>query len=79
MEAVMAKYNRRQSDRERFGKCVICESDIPIEYYFGTGDKLICYECGSDYTLLSKDPVKLQLEESLHEDGYLDELLFDEY
>jgi len=76
----MGKFNKHQSDRERFGKCVICLEYIPVEYYFNTGDTLVCYECGTEYTILSKNPVKLKiLEDSYASDDYLGEMIFDDY
>ena len=72
----MAKLNR-QSDRERFGKCEICLGTIPVEYYFSKGDTIVCYECGTEYTLVSKVPVKLSLAEARYDD-YFEELLFDD-
>ncbi len=74
----MGKFNRRQSDRERVGKCQICLEYIPIEYYFSEGDTIICYECGTEYRLEGKDPVKLAMLEGVYDpDDYFGEMLFD--
>lgn len=59
----MGKFNKHQGDSERFGKCEICLNYIPIEYYFGKGDSVVCYECGTEYILTSKNPVQLALAE----------------
>jgi hypothetical protein len=75
----MGKFNKHQSDRERFGKCEICLEYIPVEYYFNEGDTIVCYECGTEYSLASKHPVKLSMLETNHDnDDYYGELLFDE-
>ncbi|WP_136810786.1 hypothetical protein [Desulfosediminicola flagellatus] len=75
----MGKFNKHQSDRERFGKCEICLEYIPVEYYFGEGDTIVCYECGTEYSLISKNPVKLaMLDGGYDSDDYFGELLFDE-
>lgn len=75
----MGKNNKRQGDGEWFGKCEICMELIPIEYYFNKGDEITCYECGTDYILVSKNPVKLSAIESSHEpDDYFGEMMFDD-
>lgn len=74
----MGKFNKHQTDRERFAKCDICLEYIPVEYYFSKGDLITCYECGTDYTLISKDPVRISMLESYGGDDYFGELLFDE-
>lgn len=73
----MGKFNKHQSDRERFGKCEICLNYIPVEYYFSEGDQITCYECGTDYTLIQKNPVKLTMLDDYAEDDYFGEVLFD--
>lgn len=78
MEAGMGKFNKHQSDRERFGKCQICLGYIPVEYYFGQGDEIVCYECGTEYTILSKNPVKLEMIEDKYHDEFYGENLFDD-
>ena len=75
----MGRLNPRQGDRNRFGRCEICLELIPIEYYFSTGDTIVCYECSTEYTLTSKNPVKLSLIEKSYDpvDYSGDELNFD--
>ena len=73
----MAKVNKKQTERGRFGKCDICMEYIPIEYYFSQGDTIVCYECGTEYVLTSKDPIKLTKLEVDHDpDDYYGEMLF---
>ena len=74
----MGKFNKHQSDRERFGKCEICLEYIPVEYYFSKGDQITCYECGTEYILVSKTPVKLGMLDRYEIDDYYGELLFDD-
>ncbi len=78
-EIKMGKFNKHQGDRERFGKCDICLEYIPVEYYFGVGDTIVCYECGTEYTISSKNPVRLAMVEDRYgADDYFGELLFDD-
>lgn len=75
----MGKNNKRDGDTDRFGKCEICLGYIPIEYYFGVGDVIDCYECGTVYTITSKNPIKLKMENDHYEnDDYFGEMLFDD-
>ncbi len=75
----MGKINKQRSERERFWKCDICMELIPIEYYFNEGDEITCYECGTDYTLISKMPVKLvTLTNSYDPDDYAGEMRFED-
>ncbi len=75
----MKKIDKHQTDRRRFGKCEICMEYIPIEYYFGTGDAIVCYECGTEYVLSSKDPVKLtRLEADYDPDDYRGDTLYND-
>lgn len=75
----MGKFNKHQGDRERFGKCEICMEYIPIEYYFSKGDAIVCYECGTEYVLTSKEPVKLtMLEADYDPDDYYGDTLFND-
>lgn len=75
----MDKLNRQQQDRERFGKCEICLENIPIEFYFSKGDSIVCYECGTEYVLKSKSPVKLAITEGNYDpDDYFGEMIFDD-
>ena len=56
----MSRY-RDHDAKTKGGQCVICLEHIPIEYYFKSGDVIICYECGTEYTILSKSPLKLKI------------------
>lgn len=76
----MAKNTKHREDREMYGKCMICLGNIPVEYYFAKGDEIICYECGTEYTLLSKNPVKLEMSGELYDlDDFDGEFRFDDY
>ena len=74
----MGKFNKHQEDRDRFGKCEICLELIPIEYYFQKGDIITCYECGTEYEILSKSPVKLVMQEDVYDPDAYDEMRFDD-
>lgn len=79
-EGTMGKFNKHQSDGERFGKCEICLEYIPVEYYFGIGDTIVCYECGTEYKITSKSPIRLSiLEHNYGNDDYYEEMIFDDY
>jgi hypothetical protein len=76
----MGKNNKRAGESERFGKCHICLGYIPIEYYFGVGDVIECYECGTAYIIDSKSPVKLSMADDYYEqDDYFGDMLFEDY
>jgi|GEM_PF-846486 len=76
----MAKLKKRQMSEEKFGKCEICLGNIPVEYYFTKGDEIVCYECGTEYTLVSKNPVKLEMIGDYYEqDDDFGELFFEDY
>jgi len=75
----MGKFNKHQNDRERFGKCENCLEYIPIEYYFNKGDEITCYECGTEYIIVSKSPVKLSMLESIYDpDDFYGEMYFED-
>lgn len=75
----MAKSSRRHDDGARFEKCDICMELIPIEYYFNKGDEITCYECGTEYIITSKSPVKLSMLDLRYDpDDYFGEMIFDE-
>ena len=57
----MPKNIKRHSDNQRFAKCEICLSHIPIQYYFNIQDTIICYQCKTEYVLKSKDPIQLEI------------------
>lgn len=76
----MGKFNERQGDRGRFGKCQICLDYIPVEYYFDVGDEIVCYECGTEYTISSIDPIRFDMiEDRCNTDDYCEEMHFDDY
>lgn len=73
----MSKHSHDQA--EEYGKCSICLEHIAVEYYFGAGDTLVCDECGTEYMLLSKNPVQLSiLEEGGYQDDEYGSLMFDD-
>ena len=75
----MGTFNKHLGDGERFGKCEICLEHIPVEYYFNKGDSLVCYECGTEYVLTSKNPVKLTMSEARYDpDDYSGDFLFED-
>ena len=72
----MGKRNRQFEEEERFVMCEVCEEDIVIEFYVDKGDLVGCEECGSEFIVKSRDPVRLFLldnEFDEYEDDYLDE------
>lgn len=74
----MTKNTKHPESGERFGRCEICLELIPIEYYFHKGDIITCYECGTEYEILSKTPVKLLMHEDVHDLDSYDEMRFDD-
>ena len=55
----MGKYDGKYNDRVKYFKCEVCLKNIPIEYYFTTGDSITCEGCSSEYLLESKSPLEL--------------------
>lgn len=75
----MGTFNNHQSDRNRFGKCEICLNYIPVEHYFSKGDEIVCYECGTEYIISSKKPIKLSMIDDRYWSSYeYGELYFDD-
>lgn len=76
----MATVSKHRGDRAKFGKCEICMGTIPIEHYFAIGDEIYCYECGTSYTIASKNPVKLQMrEDRYNHDDYYSDKVYEDY
>ena len=76
----MGKFSKHHADNYRFGKCDICNEYIPIEYYFSKGDLIVCSECGTEYILTSKSPVKLSIAEGSYDSGdYYGDLVLGDY
>lgn len=69
----MGKANHHQVERVRYHKCENCLKDIPIEYYFTTGDFITCTGCNTEYTLISKAPLELVMQAFAYRDNYYDE------
>lgn len=75
----MGKFNKHQKDRERFCKCEICLETIPVQYYFSIGDTIVCHECGTEYILESKNPLKLTMAEHYDDsDDFTEDLYFED-
>lgn len=80
----MGKRNKRYEEEERVVDCGVCEGVIPLEFYVARGDMLCCDECGAEYIVKSRNPVRLLLlEEEFEEedDDYfntLDDDLYDD-
>ena len=75
----MSTFNKHQRDKDRFYKCEICLSSIPVEYYFAKGDEIICYECGTTYTIISNNPILLRFTEVRYDDDDFDKNFFEGY
>ena len=54
-----------------FAQCKVCHDDIPIEFYFGKGERLVCSNCYSEYVILSKRPLMLKLSKGYYAEGDL--------
>ena len=69
----MGKRNKQYENQTRFGRCEICNNEIPIEFYFDKGEVVFCNECSSEYIIKSLRPVRLMLiNEDYGDDGYLE-------
>ena len=74
----MGKQSKHNESAEQFGRCEICLELIPIEYYFHKGDIIACQECGTEYEIISKSPVKLVRQEEGYDDEDYQEMSFDD-
>jgi len=74
----MGKKGRHNDSAEQLGRCEICLELIPIEYYFHKGDIIACKECGTEYEIISKSPVKLLRQEESYDDEDYQEMHFDD-
>lgn len=76
----MGRANKHQADNNRFEKCEICSEYIPIMHYLAKGDLVVCYECGTEYILTSKKPVKLSIAEKRYDtDDYFGDVMFENH
>lgn len=79
----MGKRNKRYEEEERAVECQVCENIIPLEFYIARGDMLCCDECGAEYIIKSRNPIRiLLLDEEFDEDenypDSFDDDLFDD-
>lgn len=68
----MAKTTKKANERQKYGKCEICLSSIPIQYYFSINDTIVCYQCGTEYLITSKEPIVLVMQEKRYDPDELD-------
>ncbi|MGB3210595.1 MAG: hypothetical protein WBB19_07830 [Desulforhopalus sp.] len=64
----MGKSRSHRDDRIKYHKCEVCLKDIPIEYYFTTGDAITCNGCNMEYLLLSRSPLELAIQTTNYRD-----------
>lgn len=57
----MGKRNKRYENDARYGRCEVCDADIPLEYFIERGDVIGCSECGAEYFIQALQPVRLRL------------------
>ena len=68
----MGKKSRQYESGTRFGRCELCNNEIPIEFYFDKGEVVICSDCSSEYIIQSLRPVRLMLvDEDYEDDDYI--------
>ena len=66
----------KQYENEQIVDCEACDGLISLEFYFRSGDVVCCEECGAEYLINSRKPLRLQLLEE--EDDYYDDDDFEE-
>ncbi|MDD3618373.1 MAG: hypothetical protein RBR09_02525 [Desulfobulbaceae bacterium] len=59
----MSKRNRRYENAVRYGRCGMCDADIPLEHFFERGDVVSCGGCGAEYVIQALQPVRLKVQE----------------
>ncbi|HHO47798.1 MAG TPA: hypothetical protein ENN06_05015 [Desulfobacteraceae bacterium] len=62
----MGKRNRRYENAVRYGRCDMCDADIPLEHFIDRGDAVSCGECGAEYVIQALQPVRLKVQEEEH-------------
>ena len=77
-EVAMRTHDTRLVDSQSFARCEVCLDYLPIEYYFTSGDTIVCRECETEYTLVSVHPVKLTMNSQGYHDSFIREMHFDE-
>lgn len=60
----------KQYENEQIVDCESCDGVISLEFYLRSGDVVCCEECGAEYLVNSRKPLRLQL---LEEDDDFDE------
>jgi alpha-aminoadipate/glutamate carrier protein LysW len=63
----MGKRNRRYENETRYGRCEMCDADIPLKYFIERGDVVSCGECGAEYVIRALQPVRLKFLEEEHD------------
>ena len=75
----MGTKSRRHEKESRFGRCEICNAEIPIEFYFAKGEVIFCSECSSEYVIQSLKPIVLTLvTEDFEKEDVEKEMSFDD-
>ena len=64
----MGKRSKQYEEEERVVPCEACDGDIPLAFYVDRGDMLCCDECGAEYIVKSRNPVRLVILEEEYED-----------
>ena len=68
-EHKMGKRNKQYEEEQQIVECRVCDGTIPLEFYVARGDMIYCDECGAEYIIKSRNPVRLfLLEEEFDEE-----------
>ena len=64
----MGKRTKRYEKDARYGRCDVCDADIPLEHFIERGDVIACDECGAEYVIQALQPLRLKQLEEEHDD-----------
>nr|MBF0221112.1 hypothetical protein [Desulfobulbaceae bacterium] len=73
----MEKRSRSYENESRFARCEICYGEIPIEFYFGKGEVVVCSECDTEYILEERHPLVLTMVVDRYDDENFEGLEYD--
>ena len=57
----MGKRSKRFEEKDQFVDCAICDGVVPMEFYMARGDMVCCDECGAEYIIKARNPIRLLL------------------
>lgn len=63
----MGKRDKKYEQEYRYGRCVVCDGEVELEFYIERGDVVSCGNCGAEYIIKALQPICLRLLEEEQE------------